>query len=150
MTVGPSRETRVVIDSSVVLPILLQREPETNPLLRLWQGNQVKPLANDETLAELRATLLGNSPTPKQLQAQRFVDLALRRYVPWCEFLPLQEIASAPKCRDPRDQKFIDLAIAGDAAFLITRDNDLLSMNDSFSFHILNDSDFLRNMNLAS
>ena len=142
---GLDTEIRVVLDTSVTLPILLQREPETNPLLQLWQSHRIKPLVNDETLSELRAQLMEKSPTAKQLQAQRFVRLALRRYLPWCDHLPLQEISSAPRCRDPKDQIFVDLAIGGNARYLLTRDKDLLDMESVGNVSILPDSQFLRN-----
>jgi predicted nucleic acid-binding protein len=32
-------------------------------------------------------------------------------------------------CRDPKDDKFIDLALNGEASHLITGDNDLLVLN---------------------
>ena len=136
---------RVVIDSSVLVPILTQREPITNPLVQRWQQNQINPLTNDDTLDELREVLLQRSPSSKVHQAYRFVERCLRLYIPWCEPIPLETVSSAPKCRDPSDQKFIDLAISGNAAILLTRDGDLLAMDCSTSFAIMRDSDFLRN-----
>ena len=39
---------------------------------------------------------------------------------------PLEEIHA---CRDPKDDKFLALAISGKAAYLITGDNDLRSLH---------------------
>ena len=50
---------------------------------------------------------------------------------------------TAPQCRDPNDQKFIDLAITAGAAALITRDNDLLSLKDQVPFTIIDETTFL-------
>ena len=148
MTAGPVQELRVVIDSSVLVPLMIQREPNTNRLAQLWQEGYLTPLVNDETIEELRRTLLEKSPTPKLAPAYRFVDKCLRYYVPWCEYLPLQVDASAPQCRDPKDQKFVELAVTGKATVLLTRDGDLLSMDEITSFAIMGDRDFLRNLNL--
>ena len=111
-------------------------------MVKLWQSGAIKPLVSDETMAELRAQIMERSPTPKPLQAQRFVTKSLRHYIPWCEHLALQDNSNTPRCRDPKDQMFIDLAVAGQADFLITKDDDLLSMNAETAFEILEDFRF--------
>ena len=63
-------------------------------------------------------------------------------YGPWCKTIELSIPENSPRCRDPKDQKFIDLAITGNAQCLITRDNDQLSMNEVTPFEILNDYRF--------
>ena len=136
------RRPRVVIDNNVIIPPLTYESPETNWLVSLWQSGRIKPLVNDETIAELEAQILERSPTAKLFQAQRYVRKALRHYVPWCERAPLQDLPDAPHCRDSNDQMFIDLAIIGEADFLISRDDDLLSMNRLTSFCILNEAQF--------
>lgn len=87
------------------------------------------------------------SPTPKPLQSQRFVTKSLRYYIPWCDHLALQDNTNTPRCRDPKDQMFIDLAVAGQADFLITKDDDLLSMNAETAFEILEDFRFHNSLN---
>lgn len=46
-------------------------------------------------------------------------------------------------CRDPRDDKFLSLAISGHAEILITGDADLLSMHPFRGITILSPADFL-------
>jgi predicted nucleic acid-binding protein len=50
----------------------------------------------------------------------------------------------APRCRDADDQKFLDLAFAGEADFLVTGDRDLLSLAEEVRFAIEPPSRFLR------
>lgn len=142
MTLQPRIRRRIVIDNNVIIPTLTYEHPGTHWLVQLWQSRQVTPLISDETITELRAKILERSPTPKPLQAQRFVTRSLRYYIPWCDRVALQVNVNAPQCRDPRDQMFIDLAIAGEAEYLITRDGDLLSMRSVTSFSILDDTEF--------
>ena len=142
MTLQPAYGTRTVIDNNVIIPPLTYQHTETNWLVILWQSGRIKPLVNDETLAELENQILERSPTPKPLQARRFVRRALRHYEPWYERITLQDLPDAPQCRDPKDQMFIDLAIAGEADFLVSRDCDLLSMDRQTSFLIINDVRF--------
>ena len=54
--------------------------------------------------------------------------------------VPPGENSNNPECED--DQKLIDLAIAGNADFLITRDHALLAMDREASFTIMDDSAF--------
>ena len=79
-------------------------------------------------MRELAAVLKKHAPTTREYPAQRFVEAALRRYTPWCEMTPPGDSSNNPECEDEDDQKFIDLAIAGNADFLITRDHALLAM----------------------
>jgi uncharacterized protein len=46
-------------------------------------------------------------------------------------------------CRDPKDNKFLELAVASDAQFIITGDEDLLVLNPYRSITILKSGDFL-------
>lgn len=46
-------------------------------------------------------------------------------------------------CRDPRDNKFLELAVAAKAACIVTGDNDLLALHPFRSVPILSPSDFL-------
>ena len=144
MTTQSSGPPRIVIDTSVTLPLITRNNPQSSRLVQLWQNRLIIPLINSETIQELRAKLLEISPTPKPLQAQRFADNKLRQYRPWCEETPLARPPQAPRCRDTNDQKFIDLAITANADALITRDNDLLSMKDQVPFGIINEVDFLK------
>ena len=55
---------RVVIDTSVLLPILKYRDstPETNWLAKLWMNRQITPLVNRETISELRENWSRTTP----------------------------------------------------------------------------------------
>jgi uncharacterized protein len=48
-------------------------------------------------------------------------------------------------CRDPKDDKFLELAICGSATHLITGDDDLLVLNPFRNVEILKSSDFVSN-----
>lgn len=46
-------------------------------------------------------------------------------------------------CRDPKDDKFLELALSGDASFIITGDKDLLILNPFQNIKILSSSGFI-------
>ena len=58
-------------------------------------------------------------------------------------FFEISETITA--CRDPRDNKFLELAVAAYASCIITGDKDLLILNPFRGIPILNAVDFLNN-----
>lgn len=56
-------------------------------------------------------------------------------------FFPGESITD---CRDPKDNKFLELAVASDAACIITGDKDLLVLHPFRGISILNATDFLK------
>lgn len=48
------------------------------------------------------------------------------------------------ECRDPKDNMFLECAIASDAKIIISGDSDLLSMNPFRAIEIINVNDFLK------
>lgn len=57
-------------------------------------------------------------------------------------FSPIESINA---CRDPKDDKFLELAVAANASCIITGDKDLLILNPFRNIPILNAVDFLNN-----
>ncbi|MGI0480998.1 putative toxin-antitoxin system toxin component, PIN family [Geminocystis sp. CENA526] len=50
-------------------------------------------------------------------------------------------------CRDPKDNKYLELAFIGKAKYLITGDNDLLVLNPFRGIEIIKPEEFLVNVN---
>jgi predicted nucleic acid-binding protein len=46
-------------------------------------------------------------------------------------------------CRDPKDDKFLNLALDSDAAYIISGDNYLLVLHPFYNVSIISSSDFL-------
>ena len=65
MTLQPAYGTRTVIDNNVIIPPLPYQHPETNWLVILWQSGRIKPLVNDETLAELETHIFEKKSNPQ-------------------------------------------------------------------------------------
>ncbi len=63
---------------------------------------------------------------------------ALAREAKWVE--PDVEIS---ECRDPKDNKFLELAVTGSATHIITGDSDLLMLNPFRSIQIVTPHSFL-------
>lgn len=59
----------------------------------------------------------------------------LSDYLPYCETVEVTEFCSA-RCRDAKDQLFLDLAQTGKADLLVTGDGDLLVLAEETGFLI--------------
>lgn len=57
------------------------------------------------------------------------------------EFIDI--IEEIKECRDEKDNKFLELAISGNADFIITGDNDLLVLNPFRTIQIITPKSFL-------
>ena len=114
---------RWVFDTNVALSALIRPGGITGRLRLAWQNDLFVPLVNRVTAAELIRVLA----YPKfRLAAGEQHDL-LADYLPWTEVVHIPATPpKAPRCRDPDDLPFLQLAYAAKADALITGDADLL------------------------
>lgn len=103
-------------------------------------------LASEETLAELNAVLM----RPK---FDRKVDRALREslfheYSRQCTMIEI--LSPIRACRDPRDDKFLEVAVHGRADAIITGDNDLLVLHPFQGIAILSPAEYLQGETAAT
>ena len=89
------------------------------------------PLISPATGRELTRVL----GYPKFRLSEQYRMELLTMYLPYCEIL--DRVGKCPiKCRDPKDQPFLDLGHSGKADLLITGDDDLLSLAGKTAFLI--------------
>lgn len=144
MTRSP-RPPRVVIDTNLVLSALVFAQERLTPLRHAWQGAYCQPLLSSVTAAELLRVLA----YPKfKLSAADQQEL-LADYLPYCSTVRMPAKPPAtPACRDPFDVPFLQLAVAGKAAYLVTGDQDLLSLAGQFACPIITADQFIKTLNL--
>ena len=131
---------RVVLDTNVVLSALLFVQGRLVPLRQAWQDARCCPLVSSITTAELLRAL---SYSKFKLSADEQHEL-LADYLPFCETVPMPRTPPmTPKCRDPGDLPFLQLAVAGKADCLVTGDRDLLALAEGFSRPIMRPEEFL-------
>lgn len=131
---------RVVLDTNVVVSALVFEGASFRSLRESWQQQSVLPLLSPATAAELIRVLAYRK---FRLTAGDREEL-LADYFPWCEAVQIPSPPpAAPRCRDPFDLPFLELAIAGHADFLVTGDADLLAVSVGTRFRVLSPGDFL-------
>ncbi|MDD2914224.1 MAG: putative toxin-antitoxin system toxin component, PIN family [Gallionella sp.] len=135
---------RVVIDTNLVLSALVFAQGRLSPLRLAWQGTRCQPLLSSVTAAEL-IRVLGY---PKfKLSAEDRQEL-LADYLPYCATVRMPAKPPAtPACRDKFDLPFLQLAIAGKADYLVSGDQDLLSLAGQFVCPIITADQLMKMLN---
>jgi uncharacterized protein len=123
---------RIILDTNVLISrLLLVDSRASRAVRRLMDRSQ--PLASEDTLAELADTL----SRPKfdryvsREDRQRFFEL-FARVAEWVTIT-----TTIRQCRDPKDDKFLELAIDGKADWIVTGDKDLLDLSPYQGIQIL-------------
>ena len=132
---------RVVIDTGVLVSGLIRPRGTTGEALLALRDGKFTVLYSNETIMEI-IDVLGRDKfrlkyhiTPDDISA--LINLIrLRGEV----VIPKQRVAD---CRDPKDDKFLDVALSGDADYLVSGDLDLLSMNPYRSIPVVTPAEFL-------
>jgi putative PIN family toxin of toxin-antitoxin system len=97
-------------------------------------------LFSDVTMSEL-TEVLSRSKFARYV-SRRERELFLAQIGSAAEFVPI--IRLVRECRDPKNDKFLEVALNGRADVIITGDADLLSLNPWKEIAILSPADFLR------
>ena len=130
---------RVVVDTNVLVSRLLL--PQSLPAQALRRAElEACLLISEATMYELADAL---SPS----KFERYVSLEdrkafLQRLVQIAEFVPIIQLVR--ECRDPKDDKFLEVALNGRADVILTGDADLLAMHPWRGIAIVSPGEFLK------
>ncbi|MDC8773288.1 PIN domain-containing protein [Paucibacter sp. hw8] len=116
---------KVVIDTQVIMDWLVFNNQSVAPLIQAVQTQALRWIG----LAAMKAELL--HVLGRGIAASYGPDLVLidQEFARWCHLIekdPLPAVRLV--CRDKDDQMFIDLALAEQASFLISRDRAVLAL----------------------
>lgn len=135
------KRRRIVVDTNVfVSSALYPNSPPGHALASALASGIV--LTSTEAWQELREVI-------ERPKFNKVIPLQFRReYLASCLlFLKFVDIpCKTPhfsECRDPKDRKFLELALSGSADFIITGDDDLLSLHPWRGIAILSPADYL-------
>lgn len=128
---------RLVLDTNVLVSAILSPLSISAKILNWGEDNGVI-LYSTATLTEV-LSVLGRSKFSKYIDHDDIDGLSIRIKTVW---LLVEILNQVQLCRDPKDDKFIDLALNGKASHLITGDNDLLILNPIENTSIINPRTF--------
>ena len=117
----------IVIDTNIVLDAFVFDDPGSVALKAALDSRQIRWLATRPMRDELERVLAYPLIVKRLLRGQRGADEVLAQFDAKAEIVEVA--ARAPmRCRDPDDQKFVDLALAHKAA-LLSKDRALLCLS---------------------
>lgn len=129
----PEQRLRVVFDTNTVISALAFTAGRLAWLRAHWRERRSVPLVSQGTAAELKWVLAYRK---LKLSPEYQIEL-LGDYLGYCEITGVTE-ACPIRCRDMKDQLFLDLAQSGNADLLVTGDDDLLTLAGRTAFVIEN------------
>lgn len=129
---------RVVIDTNVLISSLfLTASPPAQAVDKAVTKAQL--IATTETLRELIAKM--HSPKFDRYVRRERRDALLERVASLVEIIDVLQAIRAS--RDPKDDKFLEAAVNGRAAVIVTGDKDLLDLNPFRGIQILGPAEYI-------
>lgn len=128
---------RVVLDNNVLVSAALLEEAPRRVFDKVLENGRL--LVSVPVMSEL-ADVLSRAKFDKYVPYADRMHFLLG-YLKVAELIEIME--SITNCRDPRDNKLLELAVCGNAAFLVTGDNDLLTLSPFRGIEILQPQEFL-------
>lgn len=134
MTAVPER---LILDTNLIVSAI--NFPGSTPRRAFLAAQACVMLASQATLAELLEVI-------ERPVWDRYIDRQLRtrlaaEYMTSCEVISV--ISSIRACRHPKDDKFLELAIDGQADTIVTGDKDLLALHPFHGIEIVTPARFL-------
>lgn len=121
---------RIVLDTNVCLDLFVFRDPLCSHLLSAMQRGAVQAVTREDCRAEWQRVLHYPQLPVDEVQRPAFVaafDAAIQLLPPEASTLREGD-PDLPRCADPDDQKFLELAAMAGAQALLSRDDALLRL----------------------
>jgi len=129
---------RIILDTNLLISGLMLPSSKPQQIFDLVTQKHVI-LISEATLGELFTTFIRPKFDKYLSLEKRLAFVASLKQK--AEMIEITE--SIADCRDPKDNKFLELAVSGNADFLLTGDRDLLVLNPFRNTEIITGADFL-------
>jgi uncharacterized protein len=133
---------RIVLDTNVLVSAALKQQSTPGMAVHTIEqrGGLLKSHVTEQQLFEVLAR-----PYLARLVDQETLNW-LHRLMATAELVEITEAITA--CRDPTDDKFLELAISGRAEMIVSGDADLLALHPFRGISIVNPARFMRGVGI--
>lgn len=118
---------RIVLDTNVCLDLFVFRDPRWQPLLAAMHAGEVESVTRSDCRTEW-TLVIAYTKLGLDAAAQAAATAEFDRLIPLLDLPSAEALPALPLCRDPDDQKFLELSAASGAACLISKDKALLKL----------------------
>lgn len=130
-----SNRVRYVFDTNVIISALLFEN--SKPAQAFLNGEVLLSLDLLEELNEVLGRKKFNKYVTNE-EREEFLEALIERAV------LIEIVENVQECRDPKDDKVLELALNGEAQYIITGDRDLLILNPFRNVRVITVEDFLK------
>ncbi len=130
---------KLIFDCNVLVSALLSNTSSSGQALLKAKSSSHTLLLSNHVLVELIDVLMRpkfDRYATKDIRQQYFLE-----YESVCTKVKITNTVKV--CRDPKDDKYLELALSGDADYIITGDMDLLFLNPFERVSIITPKEFL-------
>ncbi len=136
----PMPDKHFIIDTNVIISVAIFSS--LNPALAIKKALSLGNLVFSEPVLQEYAETLSNPKFDAYLSPEKRL-LFLNTLI--ADGLVIKISNTIKICRDPKDDKYLELAVASQASCIITGDKDLLVLHPFEHIPILTPTDFLNN-----
>ncbi|MBI3958796.1 MAG: putative toxin-antitoxin system toxin component, PIN family [Chloroflexi bacterium] len=133
---------RIVLDTNVLISSLFKRESTSAQILSLWRAGEFELLISPEVLSELKRVIEYPRVQRRLIYTEQEIAHFLDLLTMAGTLLSPQDTLTVVK-DDPHDDKFVTLAVAGQAEYLVSGDNHLLNVASIFGVTVVTPRAFL-------
>ena len=138
---------RAVVDTNILIRALIKPQGTVGPVLTRLRDGDYTLLYAEPLLDELMAKLALPRIRDKYHLADDDVETVLALILLRGESVMPQRRITA--CRDPKDNVVLEVAVAGEADYIVTGDNDLLVLHPFEDIPIVGPAEFLKALETA-
>jgi len=133
---------RAVIDTNILVRAMLKPDGSVGPVVDFLRDRRYVFLYSDATLNELIDVLGRPRMVHRYGLTAAEVDALCALVILRGELVRPGRVITA--CRDPKDDKFLEVAVAGQADVIVTSDGDLEALDPFEGIPMISPAEFLR------
>jgi len=135
---------RAVIDTNIIIRAVIKPQGTVGPVLRLLRNGDYILLYSDPLLTELADVL--NRPRIRDKYGLSTEDIETVLALILLRGEAVTIIRRIEVCRDPKDNMILEAAVAGGADWIVSGDDDLLTIREFEGIPVVVPAEFLRRL----